>query len=404
MPSHPSVAPEPAVPPQGVTVRFLVIVGVCGFASSLTMRILDPVMPLLAHDFDRTMVEVAMLSTWFTFSYAFGQPVLGPVGDSFGKARLMSIALMVVAACGAIGAAATSFGLFSLARGLTGIASGGVIPLAIAMIGDRAPLHQRQIVLARFMMTTLTGQIAGGLVSGALAPFIGWRGVVAVAACVALAAGVGSWIAVKPRANAPRAPFSFNQAIANYRAILQHPRAIGLYVLVAIEGATVFGFFPYVAGILKARDGAGSFESGVVVTGFAIGGLIFAIFAPKIVERLGSANMMRVGGDIIAISFALFAIKGPWWSAIAIFIGIGFGFYNLHNNLQAQATTLSETARGSSVALFACALFGGVACGPPLVGLLMAIGGDAVALLIYAALALFLGYIAPIMLKEDRAN
>ena len=62
------------------------------------MRVLDPVMPMLAADFNRSMVEVALLSTWFTFFYAFGQPVLGPIGDTYGKARLMSYALMAVAA------------------------------------------------------------------------------------------------------------------------------------------------------------------------------------------------------------------------------------------------------------------------------------------------------------------
>ncbi len=401
MPAHPPIAPEPTAPPQGVTTRFLVIVGACGFASAVSMRILDPVMPLIAEDFGRSMVEVALLSTWFTFFYAFGQPVLGPIGDSFGKARLMSYALMLVSLCTGVAALAGSFGLFSVARGLTGIASGGVIPLAIAMIGDRAPYNERQIVLARFMMATLSGQIAGGLISGMLAPFIGWRGVMAVASVVTLAGGVGVWIAVKPRPNATRAPFSVRQALLNYRDIVRHPRALPLFLLVAVEGALVFGFFPYVAAMLKARDGSGSVEAGLVVGSFAIGGLIFSILASWIVNRLGPATMMRVGGDIVAVSFALFAFKWPWWTGVPIFIAIGFGFYLLHNNLQAQSTTLSETARGSSVALFACALFAGVACGPPLIGFLKTAFGETIALLIYAATALVLGFVAPLVLKAD---
>ena len=400
---HPPVAPSSVTDaPPGVTTRFLVIVGACGFASAVSMRILDPVMPLIAADFERGMVEVALLSTWFTFFYAFGQPVLGPIGDSFGKARLMSYALIAVAACTGVAALASSFGLFAFARGVTGVASGGVIPLAIAMIGDRAPYAERQIVLARFMMATLSGQIAGGLISGALAPFIGWRGVLIASALVTLIVGIGTWIAVKPRPYAPRKPFSLKGAIANYRDIIAHPRAIPLFVLVAVEGATVFGFFPYVAAMLQGRDGAGTVEAGIVVGSFAVGGLIFSFLAPWLVNRLGPANMMRVGGDIVAVSFALFAFRWPWWTGIPIFTAIGFGFYLLHNNLQAQATTLSETARGSSVALFACALFAGVACGPPLIGVLKAAGGETFALLSYAAIVLFLGYFAPLALKIEQ--
>lgn len=408
MSSHSPENPRPAAsavvapPPQGVTTRFLLIVGVCGFASAISMRVLDPVMPLLAAEFDRGMVEVALLSTWFTFFYAFGQPVLGPVGDSFGKARLMSFALIAVAACTSIAAMAGSFGVFSLARGLTGIASGGVIPLAIAMIGDRAPFEQRQVALARFMMATLTGQIAGGLASGALTPLIGWRGVLVGVALIALAAGVGSYIAVRPRGGVKREPFSIAGALANYRAIIAHPRALPLFVMVACEGALCFGFFPYVAGMLMARDGATSVESGIVITCFALGGMTFAFLAPWIVRVLGAANMMRLGGVVLGASFALFAISAPWWTAMPLFALLGFGFYNLHNNLQAQATTLSETARGSSVALFACALFTGTACGPPLVGALKALGGETFALLVFAIGVLALGLAGPAMLKISR--
>jgi YNFM family putative membrane transporter len=157
-----------------------------------------------------------------------------------------------------------------------------------------------------------------------------------------------------------------------------------------------------VAGILQARDGSGSVEAGIVVGCFAIGGLVFSVLAPWLVNRLGPANMMRVGGDIVAVSFALFAFSGRWYTGMPIFIAIGFGFYLLHNNLQAQATTLSETARGSSVALFACALFGGVACGPPLIGALNAFGGETFALLTYAAASLVVGYLAPIVLKVEQ--
>ena len=54
-----------------------------------------------------------------------------------------------------------------------------------------------------------------------------------------------------------------------------------------------------------------------------------------------------------------------------------------------------------AVALFACSLFAGVACGPPIVGALKAAGGEAFALLAYAAGALLLAYAAPIILKAD---
>ena len=297
----------------------------------------------------------------------------------------MSYALGCVGVFMLLASVASSFTIFGASRALTGLAAGGVIPLGIALIGDRAPVSQRQMLLAKFMMATLTGQIAGGLVAGGLSPHIGWRAVMVIVAITAFAAGIISFIAVKPRSKADRTPFRFSTVMQNYAAILRHPRALPLFALVASEGGLIFGLFPYVAEILKNRDGSGSFEAGLVIGGFAIGGLAFSLLAKILFRHLTTRQMARLGGAMVALSFLLFAIPGlPWWSGIPIFTICGFGFYFLHNNFQAQATTLSETARASAVALFACFLFAGTALGPPFSGFLLHSGGEAVMLVTLA--------------------
>ena len=86
-----------------------------------------------------------------------------------------------------------------------------------------------------------------------------------------------------------------------------------------------------------------------------------------------------------------------------MFALMGFGFYFLHNNFQTQATTLSETSRGSAVALFACFLFAGSALGPPFVGFLLQAGGDTLMLAIMAALVIVLGFVSPLVLKPAQS-
>ena len=59
------------------------------FASTLFTRAVDPVVPKIAHDLGIDVKTAALLSTAFTFPYAFAQPALGTIGDFFGKTRLM---------------------------------------------------------------------------------------------------------------------------------------------------------------------------------------------------------------------------------------------------------------------------------------------------------------------------
>src|SRR3984893_4374167 len=67
----------------------------------------------------------ALLSSAFTFPYAFVQPVLGIIGDSFGKTRLMNVCLLVVALSGLVCAVATSFSLLVAMRVVAGAGARG---------------------------------------------------------------------------------------------------------------------------------------------------------------------------------------------------------------------------------------------------------------------------------------
>ena len=49
-----------------------------------------------------------------------------------------------------------------------GIAAAGVIPLAMAWIGDTVPYNQRQATLARLLTGTISGMMAGQLAGGCL--------------------------------------------------------------------------------------------------------------------------------------------------------------------------------------------------------------------------------------------
>ena len=71
----------------------------------------------------------------------------------------------------------SSFDMLTLIRAGTGIVAGGVIPVAMAAIGDRAPMSERQILLGRFLVLMIIGQMAGAACSGLIAEHVGWRSV-----------------------------------------------------------------------------------------------------------------------------------------------------------------------------------------------------------------------------------
>lgn len=101
----------------------------------------------------------------------------------------------------------------------------------------------------------------------------------------------------------------------------------------------------------KERAGVGPSQAGIVIAGTGLGGIVYDILTRILVERLGPARMTTVGGALMALAWCLFALPMlPWWSAIAIFMLSGFGFFLMHGTFQARVE-LAPSARGSALAL-----------------------------------------------------
>ncbi len=375
-------------PPK--TPSLVLTLGLAAFSTSFAGRLTDPLVLVLAQEFGATAQDVALLGAAYTLPFALIQPVLGPVGDALGKQRVMLVALgltgLMLVAC----ALSPSLGALFVFRALAGAAAGGVMPLALAVMGDRVPMAQRQVAIARLLVLSISGQAAGGFVTGVLEGFIGWRGVTLLCAGLAGAAALVMLLAARRAPPEASTRFSPGLAVERYITLWRTRAAVVCYAAVFVEAIMVFGLFPYIAPILARLDLGGPPEAGLVVGAFGVGGLVYAMLAPRMLARLGQGRMVQAGGMLAALSFCVFAVS-PW---LALFVAagllLGTGFYMIHNSIQTRVTEVAPTARGSATAMhafsFYCgqsvgvAVFGVVAAGLGLVPTLLACAVGAVAL------------------------
>ena len=372
---------------------FLVF-AVCAFASGFALRIIDPLIIPIAHRFGVSPATAAMLNTAYALPYAIAQPFLGALGDRFGKTRCMMVCIAGLAATLAFTTFAPTFELLVGSRVASGVFAGGLIPLILAGLGDTYDMEDRQVMIGRMLFAIITGQMLGSTVAGFANDAFGWRSAPAVAASIALLAAVLAWNAVPrfARAAAP-SPGSHPSFRALYAHVFDNSKAIWLYCAVVLEGALVFGLFPYIGQMLIERTGssvaAAPAQAGLVLGAFGIGGLAYAFSVRRFIALLGVKRMCIVGSISAACSYAALIAFRLWWlDALAMMLA-GISYYMLHNSLQTEATEIAPAARGSAVALFACGFFVGQGLGPLLFGALVRGLGFPVALL-----ACFFGLIA----------
>lgn len=346
------------------TMRLVALLGLAGFASALSTRLLDPLLVDIALEFASPVTAVALLASAFALPYALIQPLLGPVGDALGKRRVILWCTAALTATLFAGALAPTLFLLFAARALAGAAGGGIYPLSFALIGDNVPMAQRQVALSRFLMFGLFGQIGGGAMAAFLGPTIGWRGVTALCAAASLAALLVLWRA--PMAPEPAARFDAGQALVRYRDILRSPVARTCYGGVLVEGCLVFGVLPFLAALLAARGLGGTQAAGFAIGAFGLGGLAYVLLAPLLVARLGPRRMFWVGGTGAGASLLLLAAADRAWMVVGATLLLGGFFLTMHNTIQARVTEVAPGARGSAVALHAFSFFIGQSLGPPL--------------------------------------
>ena len=370
----------------------LVILAAGCFVSSMAMRLVDPVVPDIARDLHVSAASVALLASAFTFPYALGQPILGALGDALGKARIIKITLALLALCLAAGALAPSLDALYLARIIGGAAGGGVIPLAFAMVGDRFGMAERQVALSKVLTAIIAGQMTGSVGSGLIGSTFGWRASMAAGTVLALIALAVTVWQLQPRDHAERPPFQLRRMFDGYGEVFRNPRTAVCFTAVFIEGIVIFGLFPYVAVMLEERGAGGLREAGLVLAGFAIGGLGYTVLVRVMLSRLGLYNVIRSGAAISGLGFALLAPGWNWPVEMAIFVVIGLGFYMIHNSLQTQATELAPDNRASAVAAHAFFFFLGQAVGPILYRFGQDHVGSQSTLLAMAAVMAMLGF------------
>jgi predicted MFS family arabinose efflux permease len=352
----------------GAPTRAIVALSFAACGSAAALRVCDPLLPRLTAEFGVGLGTAAQTVTAFAIAYGVLQLAYGPVGDRYGKYRVITLACAASALTSMACAAAPTFGALVIARLFAGGTAGALIPLSLAWIGDVVPYERRQPVLARFLLGQMFGIALGQLVGGLGADLWGAPAVFLVLAIWFAATTALLWRFAPQTSPTARETTSAAAIAARFAFVLRQRWARIVLACIFLEGVMLFGALAFIPTHLHRAYGLPLTAAGSMLMLFGAGGMIFAAFSGLLVRRLGEARLAAGGGLVILLSLGTIALGHT--TAIAAFASLcaGLGFYMLHNTLQVNATQMAPAQRGSSVALFAACLFMGQSTGVALAG------------------------------------
>jgi EmrB/QacA subfamily drug resistance transporter len=147
-------------------------------------------LPMFLAVVDQTIVATALpaiaaatgqveRASWIVVSYlisaTIAAPIYGRLGDSFGRRRLMFVALAVFIFASILCAASPTIEMLTLARILQGFGGGGLMTLSQALVGEAVPPRERARYQGYLAAVAVCANTFGPVAGGYLTEHFGWQ-------------------------------------------------------------------------------------------------------------------------------------------------------------------------------------------------------------------------------------
>lgn len=360
-----------------------------------------PILPRLAEVFGTAPGTVGLAVPAYLIPYGVMTLVWGPLSDRLGRRPVILGSLVAFTVLTAATTLADSAGAFISVRLATAVGASGVVPIALALIGDLFPYQRRGQALG-WVFGGMAGGIAVGAAGGALGePSIGWPGLFLVVAAAGLIVLISALV-VLPAAPRPQAPPALRAVVSGYQGLLRSSRSRRTYGYVLVNAVLHSGIYTWLGVYLHQRFGLDEFAIGLTLLGYGIPGFLLGAVIGRLADRFGRARLIPAGVGLGAVCALLLAAPMPLIAVQAAIITLSLAYDMTQPPLGGIVTTLSSN-RGQAMGVNVCTLFTGFGFGSLIFQALLP-AGFAVAFGVFGATALIATVLAVPLFRDERPS
>jgi EmrB/QacA subfamily drug resistance transporter len=189
----------------------ILAVGIGAYA--LLQSLVIPVLTTVAKELHTTQDAVTWVLTAYLLSASIMTPVLGRIGDMYGKKWVFVGTLVALAVGSVLAAVAPNLAVMIVARVIQGVA-GGMLPLGFGIIRDEFPSQKVAGAVGSLAALTAVGGSLGIVLAGPIVDALGWRWLFWLPAFLTALAAVGAVLFVPQSLSRSRGTISWAPAIA----------------------------------------------------------------------------------------------------------------------------------------------------------------------------------------------
>ena len=332
----------------------LMILGFMAFFANGDNYAVAPLIVDIASDLQIPVNSAALSVTSYMLSFGLFTVLFGPLGDRYGKTKIIKIAAFGTAIFSSLGAIAFNLESLIVLRTINGAFAAGIFPVTMALIGDSFSDKDRQFAIAKVMGMMFLGGASATVLGGTLAYFGSWR---LVYLAYGLAEFVIALVMIKKLEDSKSTIESLNfkkvygQALSNVDMLL----VIGIIFVI---GYTVFGSFTYSGDYIQQITGYNIFYVGIILSFFGLGTVIGGKNAAKLRNKFHDKFLLAAGLLGVVSLYTLSQVSNPFLLMLSLF-GFGWSFVSLQSTLVTYAQAVLPELRGTAMSLASLAMFVG---------------------------------------------
>jgi MFS family permease len=255
------------------------------------LLILGFMLRAISADLGLTPAQAGSLITMTLVGAVAGGIGFGILSDYYGRVRVLTWTILLFAVFTGLCAFAQGYWDLLVYRTIAGLGLGGEFGIGMALVAEAWPAKQRARACSYVALGWQAGVLCAALLTPALLPSIGWRGMFIVGLIPGVIAFAVRWYVGEPKIFTDRV--AQPRSMAPLRMLVKDAAtskvSLGMLILCSVQNFGYYGVMIWLPSYLSTRFGFGLTQSAlwtaVTICGMAFGIWVFGMFADKVGRR-----------------------------------------------------------------------------------------------------------------------
>ncbi|SEN53234.1 MFS transporter, YNFM family, putative membrane transport protein [Duganella sp. CF517] len=322
-----------------------------GFSCFALLYCVQPLMPLLSHEFALSAAQSSMVLSVSTAALALSLVASSALSERLGRKPLMVAAMAIAAVMTILSAFAHNYPQLLAMRALLGIALGGMPAIAMAYLGEEIEPGSLGLSMGLYISGSAFGGMAGRVITSVLSDYFSWRLAVGAVGVAGVLAAWEFWRSLPPSRHFVPSGGGLRSMASGFKLHLTDRGMPWLFALAFLLMGAFVSLYNYIAyRLLGAPFGLNHSLVGAVSFLYLLG-IYSSVWAGRLADRFGRRHVLWA---VMAIMIAGLLLTLSNWLPL-ILLGVAlftYGFFATHSVASSWVGRRATSSKALASALY----------------------------------------------------